>query len=763
MFSVQWLGARGLNRGKPGLPGGHGRRLAVLAMLMAATVFETGCQSSLCGPCGVVGRTTSFITRPFHRNRAGRRAAAPNVSDGGCISSGVPVEAGARSSCRGRPSFPAAATPSNVLPPDNPVKPGAAAQREIPARHPRGRSGGCPASTGSKTGSSYETHRPDYPSSRTRGDNLAHTLISTPVPAARSAQDVASSTGAEVRGRPAATACSTICRRSTCPPRSARRPRRRRWLRRRSGSRRLRPRRATIPVVARRPSPTRAQPGCGAARPPSPRRRRGRGARHRPVRRRRPQARGREHPLDGRAELAGREGVQDPGGSPRAVRDRRRLHRRGHPPRAPLHRPAHQPEVDRQDARRPVQLRARPQRRPSPLLLRHRRRPGPAPSGTSGGSPSIGSSSQIARREAEELGLNNADYWLAATRYLEHPERPAPRSPRRPAPPHSRSENAAKPSAGSTPAPRLETVQLPRQPHLRQRPHPAPSSPRPVCRHRRNDRRSLLAASDARNVSSARAARSGDGRPRPPARSTRRTCGPPRSAARGSRAGPGADGFDPSAGAIRACWTSAAPSTPVIHPRRPAPRSSVPSSTRDRFWSVSFSRTSTHSPSGGPGGPRRSPSRPCRPCPSRNWAESRPAALLVRASRTTPEVGRSSRWTSPTNTLPGFSYRSFRYAARPGDEAPGLPSRPPGRAGPPACSPPGSGCPRRGPRRAHRRTPASLGDSLHQDRRVRPLGQLEAQPQGLPAGMQVVVDERRTQAAGEDERRPRPPWRGRRP
>ena len=122
MFSVQWLGARGLIRGKPSLPGGHGRRLAVFAIFMAATVLETGCQSSLCGPCGVIGRTTSFITRPFQRNRNGSACCGSEVvSDGGCISSGVPVEAaGAPVIIPGATVVPGAGTPSNVLPPDTP-------------------------------------------------------------------------------------------------------------------------------------------------------------------------------------------------------------------------------------------------------------------------------------------------------------------------------------------------------------------------------------------------------------------------------------------------------------------------------------------------------------------------------------------------------------------------------------------------------------------------------------------------------------------
>src|SRR5262249_38859741 len=45
------------------------------------------------------------------------------------------------------------------------------------------------SANGSKTNSSYERPRPDPRSNRSRSDNLAHALISTPVPAARSAQE----------------------------------------------------------------------------------------------------------------------------------------------------------------------------------------------------------------------------------------------------------------------------------------------------------------------------------------------------------------------------------------------------------------------------------------------------------------------------------------------------------------------------------------------------------------------------------------------
>ena len=114
MFHLQWFRTRGVNRGKPGLPGGHGRRLALLGFLIATSLLETGCQSDPCSPCGFsgfIGRTTSFITRPFRRDR------------GGCCGSEVVAEEDAfrveypserrslRSSFRAPRSFPARRLP----------------------------------------------------------------------------------------------------------------------------------------------------------------------------------------------------------------------------------------------------------------------------------------------------------------------------------------------------------------------------------------------------------------------------------------------------------------------------------------------------------------------------------------------------------------------------------------------------------------------------------------------------------------------------
>ena len=90
MFHLHWFRCRGINRGKPGLPGGHGRRLALLGFLIASSLTQTGCQSGPFSPCGFVGRTTAFITRPF-RHGCNSCGGCEGVAEGGCVSSGVPV------------------------------------------------------------------------------------------------------------------------------------------------------------------------------------------------------------------------------------------------------------------------------------------------------------------------------------------------------------------------------------------------------------------------------------------------------------------------------------------------------------------------------------------------------------------------------------------------------------------------------------------------------------------------------------------------
>lgn len=187
MFNLEWLRARGVSRGEPGLSVGRGRRLAVLGLLLAGSLLQTGCQSGPFSPCGFFGRTTSRIMRPFRHGQPAP-CATDCVSDAGCVSSGVAVE----SMVPGTVVMPGAtmapgAIPSNQLssPVEAPSNLEALPKSDIGP--PPGTTRRTPSASGAKT--SFETQRPDYRASRARGENLAHTLISTPVPAARPARD----------------------------------------------------------------------------------------------------------------------------------------------------------------------------------------------------------------------------------------------------------------------------------------------------------------------------------------------------------------------------------------------------------------------------------------------------------------------------------------------------------------------------------------------------------------------------------------------
>jgi protein tyrosine phosphatase (PTP) superfamily phosphohydrolase (DUF442 family) len=160
--------------------------------LGAACLIQTGCQSGPFSPCGFVGRTTSRVFRPFHRN--GNGCCGSEVVADGCATSGVPVEGVVATPAvvPGAVVSPQVGTPSGVSSPDSPSTLDA-----LPAEpRPESRTGPAPGSTrrltpgtGSRSPSNYDPFRPDSRTTHSRGDNLAHTLISTPVPAARPAQE----------------------------------------------------------------------------------------------------------------------------------------------------------------------------------------------------------------------------------------------------------------------------------------------------------------------------------------------------------------------------------------------------------------------------------------------------------------------------------------------------------------------------------------------------------------------------------------------
>jgi hypothetical protein len=184
MIHLKWSCYRGVTRGKPIQTRRSGRRLMMLGLLIASGLLQTGCQSGPFSPCGFMGRTTSRLMRPFR-----------GASSGCCgseIGSEVPIESVAPGVIvsPGATVIPGPGSPSNVSPSPADSPTGLEAIPQAAPGPAQGRTGSrTPA--GSKTSSSYDTLRPGDRLNRGRGDNMAHTLISTPVPTARSAQDSA--------------------------------------------------------------------------------------------------------------------------------------------------------------------------------------------------------------------------------------------------------------------------------------------------------------------------------------------------------------------------------------------------------------------------------------------------------------------------------------------------------------------------------------------------------------------------------------------
>ena len=193
MFRLGCLQPGGSTRGKPRRRG----RWAALGLITCLAVVPSGCQSgpfSNCGngsglfsPCGFFGRVSS---RVFNRGNGGC-----------CGSSGVvteaPVEYPASPSTvvtpGAIPTYPSSpgsgSTPSSVfpVPGDNPSD--LSPTEPVPkARNATPPGNGASNSTSGKQ--SYQTRRPDSGSriARQRNDNLTKTLVSTPEPTPRSAQ-----------------------------------------------------------------------------------------------------------------------------------------------------------------------------------------------------------------------------------------------------------------------------------------------------------------------------------------------------------------------------------------------------------------------------------------------------------------------------------------------------------------------------------------------------------------------------------------------
>ena len=181
MFSLSWMRERGVTRGRPETR--RAVRALALGLLIAGALFQTGCQSGPFSRYGIAGRATARVVQPVKRIL-------------GCCGSGyvsdVPIEyaepigvvAPAVPFGTTAPIIEGSPVPSTVAPasPDAPTS-----LEPLPSAEP----GPSPTTRGSgiRQPSSHDAQRPA--ASPNRGENLAHTLVSTPDPEVRPAREAA--------------------------------------------------------------------------------------------------------------------------------------------------------------------------------------------------------------------------------------------------------------------------------------------------------------------------------------------------------------------------------------------------------------------------------------------------------------------------------------------------------------------------------------------------------------------------------------------
>lgn len=190
MFSLSWLLERGVTRGRPMTR----RAIRTLAMgtMIVAGLLQTGCQSGPCGrvfgPCGFAARATSkLVVQPARRVASVFGHGPEYVYDApmeyaepiGVVAPVVPFGSPAPG-----PILEGAPVPSTVAPANGDAP---TSLEPLPSAEP----GPGPSSrdSGVRQPSSHDARRPA--TNPNRGENLAHTLVSTPDAAAVSTHEAA--------------------------------------------------------------------------------------------------------------------------------------------------------------------------------------------------------------------------------------------------------------------------------------------------------------------------------------------------------------------------------------------------------------------------------------------------------------------------------------------------------------------------------------------------------------------------------------------
>jgi protein tyrosine phosphatase (PTP) superfamily phosphohydrolase (DUF442 family) len=189
MFGLIWLRKRGVTRGTPARDDARDWRRPALGLVVVLTLLQSGCQSGasgcgggLCGSCGFFNRVSSRVFNRTNRNG--------DCCTSAVVGSGTPIEYGTSSSMVVPPASPPyAVSPGTTTTPSIPDTPESLdAIPKYKIGPPTGN--GTSSSTVTPKQSSYQTRMPaaTLGSARYRNENVARTMAATSEPTSRSAQ-----------------------------------------------------------------------------------------------------------------------------------------------------------------------------------------------------------------------------------------------------------------------------------------------------------------------------------------------------------------------------------------------------------------------------------------------------------------------------------------------------------------------------------------------------------------------------------------------
>lgn len=217
MTTTRWLEAGATPRGNPATRRARSRRPAILLILAALALSETGCQSGFFGPCGTCrSGLRSFgerVFRPFRRTTVSQPCCGGEVPLGvetlGPLQYGTPSVVVPESSPLS--TIPSTTIPSTTIPNGTISTPSSSAIEPLPSSLepiPSAKPGPAPAAEGAELApregararggrANYEAYRPPFPDEPTRSSRLDSSKTSSPESTERSARGSARSGEAE--------------------------------------------------------------------------------------------------------------------------------------------------------------------------------------------------------------------------------------------------------------------------------------------------------------------------------------------------------------------------------------------------------------------------------------------------------------------------------------------------------------------------------------------------------------------------------------